>query len=260
MNQADICDVMTPTRRMIKFGRMNIPPVDLTFIRDQFRELAAEVAERWEPAADQSSGEDPAQLSEAMAQLVDMLARIENGDGQPAERFTLGEYGLHLIDELADRAKRLGLEPIVASLESLALAFGLWLARTDTEIRNLGRIANAVNRLTDQATQARTLASIHACCNELIDAASPALAETRTSGSGNAWCALVRLRAVVATRSCNPDAMIAAFEAIVEHMPDAAPKFFSENMERTAIADYPEPVRAVIQRFYLAHATPHHLH
>jgi hypothetical protein len=54
--------------------------------------------------------------------------------------------------------------------------------------------------------------------------------------------------------------MTAAFDAIVEHMPDAAPAFFAESMERLAIIDYPEAVRETVTRYYLANAVQQHLH
>ena len=67
-------------------------------------------------------------------------------------------------------------------------------------------------------------------------------------------------RAIVATRSHNPELMEPAFDAIVECLPQEAQRFFAEGMEQMAIIDYPTQVRDLVRRYYLAHTQRRLLH
>ena len=54
--------------------------------------------------------------------------------------------------------------------------------------------------------------------------------------------------------------MEAAFDAIVDHLPGEAHRFFTEGMEQMAVIDYPDTVRDVVRRYFLAHGIPQRLH
>lgn len=199
-----------------------------------------------------------------MAQLVDMLGDPAGGQqagtASLAEINTLGEYGLHLIDELADQARQVKQSELAVEAEGLALPFALWIARNDGEIRNLKSVVNALAHYAGQAHQPQSMATLYTHCCEIIEAASPACEETCLSDGRHPWRLLLLNRAVVATRSLNPELMTAAYDAIVEQLPDEAKGFFAEGMEQMAVADYPDQVRDLVKRYYLANAAPRRLH
>ena len=74
------------------------------------------------------------------------------------------------------------------------------------------------------------MANLYACCSDLLEAASPDCEEMVLADGRQPWRVLLCHRAVVATRSLNTDFMTVAFDAIVEHMPDAAQAFFAESL------------------------------
>ena len=246
---------------MLNSPGMNLPPVDLIFLRERFNELAAKVQEHWEASAftDQESN-NPVMLGDAMSQLVDMLNHIHQGDASPTEINTLCEYGLHLLDELAQQATQLNQADLANEVERLSLPYALWFARNGSELRQLTHIVNALAQYANQASRPQTMAELYVQCCELIEATSPSVEDSASGNPKHPWRLLLLNRAIVATRSHNPELMEPAFDAIVEHLPQDAAGFFAEGMEQMAIIDYPAPVREVVRRYFLAHASPKRLH
>ena len=244
---------------------MRFPPVDLLYLRDQYREAATRLAELWDaagPAADDLGS--PRLLRDAMAQLVDLLRRAYDETAETelnlAELNTLGEYGQHLLDELGAIATALDQAAMAEDIERLSMPFALWIARHGGEIRNLEPVVNALAQLANSARDTQQMATLYSCCCELIEAASPSCEEPTNEEAQHPWRLLLINRAIVATRSHNPELMECAFDAIVEYLPADAPRFFTEGMEQIAVINYPEPVRELIHRYYLAQARPRSLH
>lgn len=250
---------------MLDLRAMNIPPADLGYLRDQFSDLATQIGEHWESAAVADADDSPFLSREAMNQLMDMLSLIESGRPsssapKQAEIHTLGEYGLHLIEDLSDKARELGQVELASETECLSLPFALWIARHDGEIRNLAPVVNALAHYANSVSEPRVMSALYTCCCEVIDAASPACEDQRQRDGRQPWALLLLNRAIVATRSLNPELMVAAFDAIVEQLPEQAQRFFVEGMEQMAIIDYPDHVREVMQHYYSINASPRRLH
>ncbi len=240
---------------------MNLPPADLNYLREHFSELAAKVQELRETSAlaDQDDNH-PIVLSDAMSQLVDMLNHVQHDDSVPAEINTLCEYGLHLLDELAQQATALKQADLANEIECLTLPYALWFARHGSELRQLAGVVNALAHFANQASRPQTMAELYIQCCELIEAASPGLEDSASGNPEHPWRQLLLNRAIVATRSHNPELMEPAFDAIVESLPQDAAGFFTEGMEQMAIIDYPAPVREVVRRYFLACTSPRRLH
>lgn len=243
---------------------MSIPPVDLAHLRDQVRELADQMHERWETSTlAESSTTAPRVLRDAFAQLTDVLTHLEPdaaGATTSTELNTLAAYGLHLLTELGELATALELPRVAASLELQSLPFGLWVARRGAELRSLDAMVNAIAHYANQASHPQAMADLYTCCCEIIEAASPTCAEIAPGDAQAPWRLLLLNRAIVATRSHNPELMSAAFDAIIEHLPADARQFFAEGMEQMVIIDYPDQVKEMMRQYYLAHAAPRHLH
>lgn len=244
---------------------MRVPPVDLSYLREQFRELAAQVCEAWDASSHAATEVDtPRLLRDALLQLADMLAHVEGAasdpEANPAEINTLGEYGLHLLEEQSQLAASLDQATLANQIEQQCLPFALWIARHGGEIRHLAPVVNALAHYANMASHPQTMGHLYTCCCELIEAASPACEEQPSRGAQHPWRLLLLNRAIVATRSHNPELMEAAFDAIVDHLPGEAHRFFAEGMEQMAVIDYPDTVRDVVRRYFLAHGIPQRLH
>jgi len=251
---------------MLNCGIMNLPPVDLSYLHERFRELATRVQEAWE-AASQTGDDDmdmPVMLREAMSQLIEMLNPIHGEDSpqapEPVEINTLCDYGLHLLEELSAIAGQLDQPSLAGEIERLSLPCALWFARQGAEIRNLAQVVNSLAFYANQPADPRAMASLYTQCCELVEATSPACEDSAANDPRHPWRLLLLNRAIVATRSHNPELMEPAFDAIVEYLPQEAPQFFTEGMEQMAIIDYPAQVREIVQRYFSACASPRRLH
>jgi len=207
----------------------------------------------------------PTLLGEAMSQLIDMLDHIQgevpdDAAGRAAEINTLGEYGLHLLEDLARLAVRLEQPSLAADIEQLSLPYALWIARRGGEIKHLAPVVNALAQFANQANQPQLMTGLYTQCCELIEATSPTCEDSASNDPGHPWRLLLLNRAIVATRSHNPELMEPAFDAIVECLPGDAQRFFAEGMEQMSIIDYPDHVREVVRRYFLTHAVPRRLH
>jgi hypothetical protein len=244
---------------------MNLPPVDLPYLYERYRELAARVQEAWEtsgPANDEIN--TPAMLRQAMSQLIEMLDHIHDETGadapKPAEINALCEYGLHLLEELSQLAADLDQPVLEAEILHLSLPCALWFARQGGEIRNLAPVVSTLAFFANQSSDPQVMANLFTQCCELVEASSPACEDSATHDPQNPWRLLLLNRAIIATRSHNPELMEPAFDAIVECLPQDAVRFFTEGMEQMAIIDYPSPVREIVGRYFATYASSRRLH
>lgn len=248
--------------RVLNSAAMRLPPADLSYVMERFDELAEQV----DAVADISDAAQTTapQLRDAMAQLVDLLGRHGGATGaipdHPGELTTYGDYGLHLLDQLADAASEAERPDLRSSIEQLNLPFALWIVRNGGEIRQLSGIVNALTYFANKSHQLTSMADLYGCCCELVEASSAAYEKPEATRPAEPWRLLLLNRAVVATRSHNPELMESAYEAIVEQLPTDAERFFTEGMEQMAVIHYPDQVREVVRRYYLTHAKPRHLH
>ena len=67
-------------------------------------------------------------------------------------------------------------------------------------------------------------------------------------------------RAIVATRTHQPDVMEEAFTVLVRHLPEDAPGFFNQGMEQMDLLNYPPHVREVMERYYTKWSVKRSLH
>ncbi len=249
---------------MLNLFAMNLPPADLSYLRERFKELASTVRDFCETGIQDENPESTQLLCDAMAQLMDILDRMETDPAdvknRPTELSTLGEYGLHLIEELSQLAGAADQADLRREIEHLSLPFALWIARHGGEIRNLPPVVNALAHFANQNTQPHVMASLYTCCCEVIEAISPAYENSDSTDPNDPWRLLLLNRAIVATRSHNPELIEPAYDAIVETLPADAEQFFAEGMEQMTIIDYPHHVREIVRRYYLAHTQPKHLH
>lgn len=254
---------------MINSNDMSEIPVDLAYLRERLTELASEL--RDEEATRPPSNvdhTDPGTICDALLQLIDILGQLEdsgNGiapDDQDSgkEITTLGEYGLHLIEELAMLTRQMHSSVNAGDIEHLCLPFALWIARHGGEIRNLAPVVNTLAYFANQHARPGMMTTLHAKCCEIIEASSPASQENAAEEPAHPYRLLLLNRAIVATRSHNPELIESAFDSVLELLPNDAQAFFAEAMEQMAVINYPEHVRAIVRRYFLTHTRPRQLH
>jgi hypothetical protein len=247
---------------------MRAPSTDLNELRDRLAEINEKLSETAEPAGRRRSardtGGDPVLVAGALMQLFGVLDQLD-GDGRNTaasshEINTLGEYGLHLLDDLATIARQRELDDLAREVEHMSLPWALLIARNGGEIRSLATVVDTLAHFANQPSHPTVMGTLYAHCCELVDAASPAVQEDLSEDPTHPWRLLLLNRAIFATRSHNPRLIGPAYDAVVEWLPDDARRFFSEAMEQVAVTDYPAPVRELVRRYFLAHAMPRHLH
>lgn len=232
-------------------------PLDLTTARDQFQRACQVITAAYERRApDHTEQVTPGQLEAAIAQFFSVAARLdqeqsETGAVAQGDVSEIGDYGLQLISDLSRWAAQLDLELPRRNLEDTALAAASWIIRHKGQIRTpeiivdgLARLANATEDTLELATltdfMAQVLQSLAAVLREDLERNNP----------GRAWRILHLNRAIVATRSYDPDRIQEAFDALIQALPDEAPEFFTEGIAQMDKFDYPDHVRAIMQRYF----------
>lgn len=243
---------------MLDSGAMEMA-ADLYALRQRVVELADALRD---PAEASGAGASVRLPRDALMQLFDVLAQPQqaghDGFGED-ELSTLGEFGLQRLEELVQVATSLEQTGPAVELRRMALPFALWITRHGGELRHLAPVVDALAAEANRQPRGEPMKALYAACCELIEAASPGVQPAEPAGA-HPWRLLLLNRAIVATRSESPELMEAAFDAVVEQLPLDAQRFFSEGMEQMAVIDYPDHVRAVMQRYFLAHGSARRLH
>ncbi len=239
-------------------------PADIASLRDRATELTDGLIEALEVGTtDAGAVESARTLGDALRQLLDMLDLLQDsapGAHAANDLNTLGEYGLHLLDDLNRLSANAALPEFSTEFEQLCLPLGLWLARNGGEIHFLAPIVNAVASLTNSHREPDPMIHLFGACTELMDAVSPSLEDTVGDDPQHPWRLLILNRAVIATRSHNPDLIRHAFDTVIEALPGEVQGFLSEAMEQVAMTDYPEGVREMVRRYFLTHSVSGQLH
>jgi hypothetical protein len=227
------------------------------------RDTLQQLTERLQEAYDETTAgdiTDPAVLGQALADVLDAVHRrthpaeapaddaLRSGDEPPLGE--LCDHGIGLLSRLADTAERLSLPAEARRIRALTLPLACCVGRVGGELAHLAPVVNAAAQVAGGLHDTAELARLYGMLDEIADGVSPRIAEAPPgSESGQAWRALVINRAIVATRSHQPALMEAAFDGLIEHLPEEAPRFFNEGMGQMDALDSPDQVRAVMERY-----------
>lgn len=212
----------------------------------------------------------PELLDDAFAQLLEIVARVESDaratdSDHPGVRQTditeLGEYCIGLLVELEQWVQRYRLEEEQMLLAEVYLAFALWIARHGGELLTLEPVVDALAQFANRTLDAEQLSHLFTYMGEILEAVSPTIRQDlEKTNPGRPWRVLNLNRAIVATRSHDPDAMKQAFDSLTTLLPEEAPRFFAEGMEQMEALDYPAHVRDVMEHYYKDWNRKHQLH
>jgi hypothetical protein len=201
-------------------------------------------------------------LTEALRQLLEVMARVEGdkriaGDTQTPHRTgseditELAEYAFKLQENLAALVKPPGLMEEQALVASLAVDLALWLARHGGRLDSLEAVVDALALIANRTSDTRELERLSAVMGHIIGAVSPLIREDLEKiNPGRPWRVLLLNRGIVATRSHDPAAMEDAFALLIRYLPEDAARFFAEGMQQMDALNYPAPVRKVMEKYH----------
>jgi len=250
---------------------MKLGSIDVAFIYERFCDCAERMQEAWDCSPLPLDEKDnPTVLANAMSQLVSVLSAIETPDageaasqiiGKSQDIHKLTEYGLQLLSDMSQSAAHLELPTDARELENLCLPLAVWSSRHGGEITLLAPVVNALAFHANHHNEPDAMQDLFILAGEIFEAVSPSISEdTDKADVMRPWRLLILNRAIVATRSLNPDLMEQAFKSIVEFLPEDVDRFFQEGMEQMDIIGYPQAVRDVMSHYYLTHAKSRVLH
>lgn len=206
----------------------------------------------------------PAPLIEALETLFQVLLRFES-DWQSqrhslsAEELSeLGDQGQQLLDDLLLWQQQLKIKEGAAALRDLAVPFSLWLVEHGARLIQLETLVNQLADLANTSRDPGELAELDTLASTLIDAVDSRAQDNDDDQDGQdnsnpqrPWRVLLINHAIVATRTLDPERITAAFDRLVKYLPDDAPAFFTQGMGQLDSQDYPDPVRDIMERYYL---------
>jgi len=241
---------------------MELPPPNLRGFADTLSETVQALIDAWNDsgATELEDEVSPELIQSALQQLVEVLQRHEwqtaptqetTSDADPIDVTELGEYGLTMLYELFGMAQELKMDTTCARLEDLALCLGLWVAGQDGELSSIDLLVNGIARVANRTNSSLELERLFYIMGDLLDAIPPPPTQEAAAQQATPRKLLLLNRAIVATRSLSPDLIEQAFTDVAEQLPMEASGFFREGMEQIKIQNYPDPVREVIERFYL---------
>ena len=244
--------------------------------RKQLAEPLTEMLETYQLSEDRStldnSSSSPPLLVETFQQLFDAMQQTEASlkddksvqSGNPAspEAVTeLGEYALELFDQSLHWANHLNLSMVLNRLQAFTIAMARWIARHGGQLLHLEPVVDALARSANRTQDPGELLVLYQAMGEIIDAAAPVIRQDlEKTNPGRPWRILHLNRAIVATRSHQPDVMDEAFAVLIEYLPEDVAGFFTQGMEQMDLLNYPPHVREVIDRYYRTWSVNRSLH
>lgn len=247
---------------------MQLPDPTLSGLREGLSSALAELLDGYQQNAS-GHGEDettPHLLVEAFKQLFEAMQSTEDGrqSGEPPAGegvSELGEYALELFQQTLDWAEQLKLPEVYQDLQLNLIVMARWIAANGGEIHSLQSIVDALARFANTCHEPEQLLELYQAMGEVVAATADIVRQDlEKTNPGRPWRVLHMNRAIVATRTHQPDAMDAAFQDLVANMPEDASQFFTEGMEQMELLNYPPHVREVMDRYYRKWSIDRSLH
>lgn len=217
--------------------------------------LIEQVGESSGPITDERS---PAALLAALEQFREVLVRVtadrasgSAGGATDADLTELGEYGIELLDQLQDWARRRPDEGLQAQAAEALVSFAAWLAEQGGELLTLEPVVNTLAWLANSTREPAVLARLCGRMARIQSGVVPVLQrDLESANPARPWRLLILNRAIVATRSQDCGLMEAAFDDLVQRLPEDAPAFFAQGMEQVRSLPYPAQVRRLMEHYY----------
>jgi len=247
---------------------MQLPEPTLANFREGLSSVLADLLDGYalQEHRSQDKSATPQLLAETFEQLFEAMQRSAASQqaGNPPGKVAvteLGEYALELFEQTLSWASRLKLPEVYQDLQLHIVTMARWIAHNGGEIHSLEPVVDALAQFANTTREADELLTLYQAMNEVVDATTDIIRQDREkTNPGRPWRVLQMNRAIVATRTHQPEVMDTAFQSLVTHLPDDAQRFFSEGMEQMDLLNYPPHVREVMDRYYRKWSIERSLH
>lgn len=179
-----------------------------------------------------------------------LLAEQISGSGcSPQQATELGERVLRLLDRLYFVVEQTaGRHHLI---NSLGLSTGLWIARRQGEIRELGPVVNGLAGCANTLRDRKALETLYEASLEIMNAADDFLrADLDRLDRNRPWRLLCLNQCIIATRTGNAEIAGAAYERLIAFLPEDACEFFSLAVQKVAGKDYPAQCRRLVHAYF----------
>jgi hypothetical protein len=248
-----------------------LPPCEPVAIRDEIQRILDALSEHVPPpSALTDPGADDtalAALAQALNDALDALAQclqapasaLRGASGADLDR--LGDHAVDLLARLAEAAFEAGHAEHARDLRCMILALACCVVRGDGEISHLQPVVDAAADLASREGEPARIRVLHQMTDDIVRGL-----EARLSGAApdsarfQLWRGLLINRAIIATRTLEPELMVPAFDALLEELPADAPAFFRDGMRRMDAQQYPPAVREVMRLYHDVRGAGERLH
>jgi len=248
---------------------MMIPEARADTFRSGLAEPLADLVEAHR-LRDETAGTDettPLLIATAFEQLFDVMQRTEADQTPPnrgvdADSVTeFGEYALELFDQSLHWANHLDLHGVFSALQAYTIALAGWIARQGGRLLTLEPVVDAFARYANSTQEPGELLALYRAMSDVLTATATVIQrDLEKTNPGRPWRILHLNRAIVATRTHQPDLMEEAFGDLADRLPEDAAGFFSQGMEQMDLLNYPPQVREVMDRYYRKWSVNRSLH
>lgn len=250
---------------------MDLPQATAAAFRAGLAEPLAEMVDSWR-LREQPSGvgdSTPPLIADAFEQLFDVMQRTEASQGadrqtagvSPEAITEVGEYALELFDQSLHWANHLDIPGVFTAMQAYTIAMASWIAANGGMLLTLEPVVDAFARQANSTKDPGELLTLYRAMSAALEATAPVIQQDiEKINPGRPWRILHLNRAIVATRTHQPDLMDEAFADLIRHLPEDAAGFFSQGMEQMDLLNYPPHVRAVMDRYYRKWSVNRSLH
>ncbi len=252
---------------------MTLFSVHIPDLRQSIQDITLPIVEAYQESFDSAADDEsnPAVVADGLLQLCDILQSVDNRDEAPAatdddssekvltvdDLTRIGDYGLELFADMGEWAEKMNMEQERDTLQQLIVPICVWLSRHGAELRTLEPIVNSIALMANNLSEIREMEQLCNVLGEIMEAVAPQLKQDiEQDDMLSPWRLLNLNRGIIATRSHNTILMEDAFQTLTDNLPEDAPAFFREGVEQMEALDYPEPVKAVMLKYFKEWVTP----
>lgn len=248
---------------------MTLFSVHIPDLRRSIQDITLPIVEAYKENFESAPEDEanPAVVADGLLQLCDILQSVDNRDEMPVDSdekeltiddlTRIGDYGLELFTDMGEWADKMSMAQERDMLQQLIVPVCVWLSRHGAELRTLEPIVNSIALMANNLGDVHEMEQLCNVLGEIMDAVAPQLKQDiEQDDTLSPWRILNLNRGIIATRSHNTILMEDAFQALTDNSPEDAPAFFREGVEQMEALNYPDPVKAVMLKYFKEWVTP----
>ncbi len=160
-----------------------------------------------------------------------------------------------LIDRLMIFSSQMKHQESFSYFEEFLMLFSLWFANLGGTITKLIPIVNLVAALSNRVREPDILQQLLKNIEIIIRATEQSIKDDMDDRDPRRpWRVLLLNYAITATRTHEPELMDKTFQFLIQNLPDDLKQFFTEGMSQMTALNYPDEVKAVMEKYYLQYA------